>query len=155
MLDVFGVSADDERIYRWLLRQPGTGPEELAHAVGLSARSVRLSLDRLADLGLVTELTGRQVRLVATRPDVAVDVLVARQQQELSRVQAEARTLLEELPDERLPRTEEHVEIVVGREAVAHRFSQLQQLTKDELLVLDRPPYAQDSSTPNSSAPST
>ena len=151
MLDVFGVSADDERIYRSLLRQPGTSPEELGRATGRSARSVRLSLNRLADLGLVTQLTGNRVRLVATRPDVAVDVLVARKQQELSRVQAEARTLLDELPGDSTAGPGEHVEIVTGREAVAHRFSQLQQLTKDELLVLDRPPYAQDSSEPNSS----
>lgn len=151
MLDVFGVSADDERIYRSLLRQPGTSPEELGRATGRTARSVRLSLNRLADLGLVTELTGVQPRLIATRPDVAVDVLAARKQQELTRVQAEARTLLDELPGASTPGPGEHVEIVTGREAVAHRFSQLQQLTKDELLVLDRPPYAQDSSEPNSS----
>ena len=131
--------------------QPGTSPEELGRATGRSARSVRLSLNRLADLGLVTQLTGNRVRLVATRPDVAVDILVARKQQELSRVQAEAPTLLDELPGDSTAGPGEHVEIVTGREAVAHRFSQLQQLTKDELLVLDRPPYAQDSSQPNSS----
>ena len=150
MLNVFGVSADDERIYRCLLRQPGTSPEELGRATGRSAPSVELSLNRLADLGLVTRLTGQRPRPVATRPDVAVGVLVARKQQELTRVQAEARSLLDELPDERMTGPDEHVEIVVGREAVAHRFSQLQQLTKDELLVLDRPPYAQDLTEPNS-----
>jgi DNA-binding CsgD family transcriptional regulator len=151
VLDVFGVSADDERIYRCLLRQPGTSPEELGRATGQSERDAQLALDRLADLGLVTRLAGRRPRLVATRPDVAVDVLVARKQQELAGAQAAARDLLDELPDERMAGTDEHLEIVVGREAVAHRFRQLQQLTKHELLVLDRPPYAQDLTQPDSS----
>ena len=34
MLEVLGVSADDERIYRSLLRQPGISAVELGRAVG-------------------------------------------------------------------------------------------------------------------------
>lgn len=149
MLDVLGVSADDERIYRSLLRQPGMTVAELGRAVGRRADSVRLALDRLEDLGLVTRLTGRTGGWIPTRPDVAVDVLVVRKQQELARAQAEARTLLAELPRERVPGPEEHLEIVLGREAVAHRFLQLEQTTQEELLVLDRPPYAQNAAEPN------
>ncbi|HEX5496231.1 MAG TPA: LuxR C-terminal-related transcriptional regulator, partial [Mycobacteriales bacterium] len=39
---------------------------------------------------------------------------------------------------------EELVEIVLGRRAVAQRFLQLQQAAVEEILVVDRPPYAQD-----------
>lgn len=148
MLEVLGVSADDERIYRSLLRQPGISVAELGRAVGRRPDSIRLALDRLESVGLVTRL-GSTGGLAPTRPDVAVDVLVSRRQQELARVQVEARTLLEELPDERSGEPGEHLEIVRGREAVAHRFLQLEQTTRHELLVLDRPPYAQDAAEPN------
>lgn len=148
MLDVLGVSPEDERIYRSLLRQPGISAAELGRAVGRRPESIRLALDRLESVGLVTRL-GTSGGLVPTRPDVAVDVLVARKQQELARVQAEARTLLAEVPKQRSTEPAEHLEVVLGREAVAHRFLQLEQMTRHELLVLDRPPYAQDATEPN------
>jgi sugar-specific transcriptional regulator TrmB len=148
MLDVLGISPEDERIYRSLLRQPGMSADELGRAVGRGTESVQLALDRLEDAGLVTRLGGSG-GVVPTRPDVAVDVLVARKQQELAWVQAEARTLLAEVPTERSSDPAEHLEIVRGREAVAHRFALLEQTTQDELLVLDKPPYAQDAAEPN------
>jgi sugar-specific transcriptional regulator TrmB len=150
MLDVLGISPEDERIYRSLLRQPGISVAELGRAVGRRPESVQLALDRLEGSGLVTRVGGSG-GVVPTRPDVAVDVLVARKQQELARVQAEARTLLAEVPSERASDPAEHLEIVRGREAVAHRFSLLEQTTQEELLVLDRPPYAQDAAVPNAS----
>ena len=148
MLDVLGVSPEDERIYRSLLRQPGISAAELGRAVGRPPESVQLALDRLEDSGLVTRVGGSGA-VVPTRPDVAVDVLVARKQQELARVQAEARTLMADMPAERSSDPVEHLEIVRGREAVAHRFLLLQQTTQEELLVLDRPPYAQNAAVPN------
>ena len=87
--------------------------------------------------------------LQATRPDVAVDVLVARKQAELAAVQAQARGLLEELPRDQGAEPQDYLEIVRGREAVAHRFLQLEQTTQVDLLVLDRPPYAQEVTEPN------
>jgi len=148
MLAPLGISADDERVYLSLLRQPGISATELGRAVGRRAESVRLAVDRLEKHGLVTRVGGTD-GLIATRPDVAVDVLAARKERELDVVRAEARRLLEELPREDGADPEDYLEIVSGREAVAHRFLQLQQTTEHELLVLDRPPYAQDAATPN------
>ena len=148
MLEVLGISADDERIYRSLLRQPGISVTELGRAVGRRPDSVRLSVNRLESMGLVTRVGGSD-GLQGTRPDVAVDVLVARKQAELAAVQAQARGLLEELPRDQGAEPQDYLEIVRGREAVAHRFQQLQQTTQVELMVLDRPPYAQEVTEPN------
>ena len=148
MLEVLGISADDERIYRSLLRQPGISVPELGRAVGRRPHSVRLSVNRLESMGLVTRVGGSD-GLQGTRPDVAVDVLVARKQAELAAVQAQARGLLEELPRDQGAEPQDYLEIVRGREAVAHRFQQLQQTTQVELMVLDRPPYAQEVTEPN------
>ena len=51
MLEVLGISADDERIYRSLLRQPDISAVELGRAVGRSPDSVRLAVDRLESVG--------------------------------------------------------------------------------------------------------
>ena len=82
------------------------------------------------------------MRLLPTRPDVAVDALVAVRRAELDRVRAEARVLLSELRAQEQHRPENLVEVIVGQEAIAARFAQLLNGTREQLLVLDRPPYA-------------
>jgi hypothetical protein len=99
MLEVLGVSADDERIYRSLLRQPPSAPWSPAGPSGGGPG------------------TGAKV--------------------------------LEELPHDHVSEPQDYLEIIRGREAVAHRFLQLEQTTQVELLVLDRPPYAQEVTEPN------
>jgi hypothetical protein len=77
----------------------------------------------------------------AARPDVAVDVLVNHRKEELARTQLAARDLLAEMPAAERHRPEDIVEVLVGRAAIAARFEQLLVGTREELLVLDRPPY--------------
>ncbi|NUO58500.1 MAG: LuxR family transcriptional regulator, partial [Hamadaea sp.] len=149
MLQALGVGEEDEALYRMLLRERGLTPAELTERSGRGARAVRQSLHRLAECGLVSRLAGRPTRYVAARPDTAVEALIARRQQELAATRQAAQLLLADLPADRRHRPEEELEIVFGREAVATRFQQLQQSTRQELLVLDRPPYAQNPSEPN------
>ncbi|MCP2323844.1 sugar-specific transcriptional regulator TrmB/DNA-binding CsgD family transcriptional regulator [Hamadaea flava] len=149
MLEALGVLEEDEALYRVLLRERGLTPAELTERAGRGARAVRQSLHRLAECGLVSRLAGRPIRYVAARPDTAVEALIARRQQELAATRQAAELLLADLPADRRHRPEEELEIVFGREAVATRFQQLQQSTRRELLVLDRPPYAQNPSEPN------
>jgi sugar-specific transcriptional regulator TrmB/DNA-binding CsgD family transcriptional regulator len=149
MLEPLGVLAHEEELYRSLLRRPRATIEDLAESSGHAVDAVQRSTRRLEDLGLVTRLTGSPVRLVPTRPDVAVDVLVARRQQELTQAQASAQSLMQELATDPAHEPEDLVEIVIGRSAVAHRFLQMQETVAKELLVLDRPPYAQEVTAPN------
>lgn len=151
VLESLGVATQDEDLYRELLRSPGATIDTLAEATGNTASTTRRGVRRLEQLGLVTRLAGVPVRLMPARPDVAVDVLVAQRQQELARAQAAARTLLRETATERAHQPDELVEIVHGRQAVAQRFMQLEQTVTRELLVLDRPPYAQVTTEPNES----
>ena len=149
MLEVLGVSADDERIYRSLLRQPGISAVELGRAVGRRPDSVRLAVDRLESVGLVTRV-GCSDGLQATRPDVAVDVLVARKQAELAAVQAQAREPARGAaagPGLRNRRTTWRSCAAGRRWRIAS--SSCEQTTQVELLVLDRPPYAQEVTEPN------
>ena len=149
MLEALGVPAEDEAIYRILLRERGLTPAELTERAGRGARALRQSLHRLAELGLVSRLAGRPTRYVAARPDTAVEALIARRQQDLAATRQAAQALLAELPADSRHRPDEELEIVFGRDAVAARFQQLQQTARHELLVLDRPPYAQNPTEPN------
>lgn len=90
-------------------------------------------------------MPGRPIRLRAVRPDVALEVLVARRQEELTRARLVSRELLTLIPAAVRHRPEDIVEVLVGRPAIAARFEQLLTGTREELLVLDRPPYVADS----------
>ncbi|WP_407566092.1 LuxR C-terminal-related transcriptional regulator [Streptomyces sp. 184] len=149
MFEPFGVLASDEALYRLLLRQPPVDLAGLAAAAGRTEAETAPAIDRLTELGLVTLLPGAPVRLVATRPDAAVDQLTVRWQDQVSVARTAATALLADLPVERRHRPEDQVEILFGRGSVAARFDRLQRSVRSELLVLDRPPYAQEPAEPN------
>ena len=142
MLESVGVSAADEAAYRGLLANPGCCLPDLAKRLERDEDELRETVGRLEELGLLTSTADDPPRLLPTRPDVAVDALVAVRRAELDRVRAEARVMLSELRAQEQHRPENLVEVVVGQEAIAARFAQLLTGTKDQLLVLDRPPYA-------------
>jgi sugar-specific transcriptional regulator TrmB len=145
MLEALGVRTDDEGVYRELLSRTQAGVDDLAGALGHEPAAVEASLGRLEELGLVSRFPGQPLRVRAARPDVAVDVLVSRRQEELARAQLAARDLLAEMPAEERHRPEDMVEVVVGRPAIAARFEQVITSAREELLVFDRPPYVADS----------
>jgi DNA-binding Lrp family transcriptional regulator len=144
VLESVGVDADDEAVYRGLLRTPECTVRELATGTGRDESSVRRSVARLEGLGLLSRTAHRPARLIPARPDVAVEVLVARRQAELDRARAAARRMVTEMQSPAQYRPENLVEVVVGQQAIAARYAQLQNRTQRELLVLDRPPYASD-----------
>ncbi|MEU8222396.1 helix-turn-helix transcriptional regulator [Kribbella sp. NPDC048915] len=142
MLELVGVEQPDEEAYRALLSTPGCSIRDLAGALGRDAHDVAATVGRLEKLGLLTSTSDDPVRLLPTRPDVAVDALVAVRRAELDRARAEARVLLSELSTQEQHRPENLVEVIVGQEAIAARFAQLLTGTRHELQVIDRPPYA-------------
>jgi len=145
MLETVGVEPPDEQAYRALLAAPGSTVAELAADLGRPEPDVLASTERLESLGLLRSTSDLPPRLVPARPDVAIGVLVARRRAELDQVQAEARTMLSELRAPERYRPENLVEVIVGQDAIAARFGQLLEGTSQELLVLDRPPYASGS----------
>ena len=144
MLEALGVRDEDEAVYRELLSRTQAGVDELAEVVDDDALHVEAALTRLEELGLVSRLPGQPLRVRAARPDVAVDVLVSRRQEELARAQLAARDLLAVMPAEERHRPEDIVEVLVGQPAIAARFEQLITGTREELMVFDRPPYVAD-----------
>ncbi|UMG93791.1 helix-turn-helix domain-containing protein [Nocardioides sp. TF02-7] len=147
----WGVRPVEEAVYRALLARTAAAPAELTGPSGQPEPDVAASLAALEELGLVTRVPGARGRFRAVRPDVAVDVLAARRREELTRAQAAARELVAVMPAEERHRPEDIVEVVAGRDAIAARFEQLLAATREELLVLDRPPYVADAARSESS----
>jgi len=143
VLEAVGVTPSDEAVYRQLLRHPHATTAELADLVCRDATSVRRTIGRLEQLGMVTRVPGNPPHLLTTRPDIAVEVLVARRREELSRAQLAAQELLGEVVVDEERRADRLVEVVVGLDAVAAQFAQLLKGVERELLIFDRPPYVQ------------
>ncbi|MGN9838028.1 helix-turn-helix transcriptional regulator [Nonomuraea sp. H19] len=144
LLEGLGVTVAEETAYRALLRHGPATLSRLATETGASAAAIRRMLPRLEDLGLISRVAGRPLRVVATPPNVAIDILVARRQEELTHSRAAAALLATEVAERSGPHPEEVLEVVTGRDAVARRYLQLERGATREMLVLVHPPYAVD-----------
>ncbi|WP_256837548.1 helix-turn-helix domain-containing protein [Ornithinimicrobium faecis] len=149
LLGGLGVSTAEETTYRALL---GTGPttlSALAERAQVSTEALRRMVPNLEELGLVSRLPGRPLRLTATPPSVAVDALAARRQDEVASSRAAASVLMAEEAIHSAERPEELLEVVTGGEAIARRFYQLHEAAQHEVLGLVKPPFAIDIAQPN------
>lgn len=149
LLDGLGVSPSEEAAYRALLALGSTTLARLGERAGMSTVTLRRLVPSLEELGLVSRLPGRPLRLSPTPPGVAIDALAARRQEEVASSRAAASVLTAEAAIHSAERPEELLEIVTGGEAIARRFYQLHEAAQHEVLGLVKPPFAIDISQPN------
>ncbi|MEV0811052.1 helix-turn-helix domain-containing protein [Micromonospora sp. NPDC050200] len=148
-LEALHVSAFDEAVYRALLGHRDIGPPELAERVGATVTRVDRSLGRLRDLGLVSRLAGRRRRYTAADPETAIEALIRSRTADLERVRSVSVELVAAFRAAQRGGGEgDVVELVHGAEELRRWFVRLQQQVREEMLVLDRPPYALAASNP-------
>jgi DNA-binding NarL/FixJ family response regulator len=141
--DPIGVTGIEERAYRLLLERPGCSLSEIARSLALSARVTRTVLEGLEGKGLVTRSADRVPRFMPARPDVAMEVLILRRQEELEKARLEATQLLDTFRSSvQRSGPSDLVEVLTRRESIVHWFDQLQASAQEEVLICDRPPYA-------------
>jgi DNA-binding NarL/FixJ family response regulator len=143
LLESLGVSDMEERVYRALLWDPEASLNNLAFATGMGQTELRRLLSALEMKGVIHRTKGRSPGYLPVAPDVAVEGLIQRRQEEIELIRAHLHQLREEYhnpADQGDP--VEFVEVVSGREAVARRFVQLQQSATETILIFDSPPYA-------------
>ncbi|MER7516017.1 helix-turn-helix transcriptional regulator [Streptomyces sp. NPDC126499] len=143
MLEVLGLAADEESVYREMLAAPAGGVEALAARLGMTETRVREALDRLVDLDLLTPSRDSTGGLRAVSPDVGLDTMIRRQEAELARRQAElasskaavARAVAEYA--HLRPNTEtEQAERLVGLDAIQDRLEILTRGLTEECLSI-------------------
>ncbi|GGV79701.1 MULTISPECIES: LuxR C-terminal-related transcriptional regulator [Streptomyces] len=143
MLDVLGLDAVAEAVYRAMLTDPEDGVAALAARLDLTEDQVRRGLDRLSELALIHPC-GRKgsggVGFRAIGPETAMEVLLARQQAELAAQQmkveasrAAAAQLIAECSALR-PRPLDHdSEQLIGLEAIRVRLAELARSARVEV----------------------
>ncbi|WP_432181362.1 helix-turn-helix transcriptional regulator [Streptomyces sp. NBC_00063] len=142
MLQAIGLDITQERIYRTLLAQGASDIPALAGQLSLAGRTVARALHRLEQLGLIKESGDEHATWAVLPPRVAIGSLLARHRLDLEKVELEAGRLGEEFRFSAVePTLQEAVELVVGVEAVAERFRQLQLGARHEVcaFVTDEP----------------
>ena len=141
MLEAVGLTGQQQDIYLALLDGgPATTAEVRDRVAGAP---VAAALSALELKGLISRLPGRPVRYQPARPDVAMEVLVRWQEQELQRVRALTTGLMERFRTGHGAAADptEIVEVVTTREATVQRMAQLQRSATQEVRAFDRPPY--------------
>lgn len=136
LLEALGVCSEDEQLYRALLARPESTATSLALSVDWPANRVGRHLRSLLSLGLASRTPGRPARYVPAVPEAAVELLALRKQAAIVEARLGAAALTAEF------RQPDAFRVIRGAEAIAQRFYQAQQCAQDEVLVLDRLPYA-------------
>jgi DNA-binding CsgD family transcriptional regulator/predicted transcriptional regulator len=142
-----GVDPFDEAVYRAVLAQHTVAPADLVAELGHSADRIARSLDRLREHGLVGRMSGTKRLYAAVDPHTAVEALIRTRANELDGVRRATAELSALFASAQVSGTEE-VEITTGAEALGRWFVRLQQEAREEVITLDRPPYALTTSNP-------
>lgn len=89
MLEVFGLDATAQDLYRTMLERPGLDVADLAAALGVDEGQIRTRLNELLDTGLLRESRELPGRMRAVDPEHGLELLLLRQEEELARRQQE------------------------------------------------------------------
>lgn len=140
-LGELGITEWEERVYRLLLAQPAATVREVATSLGVSHRTAQRVLKEIEDKGLATRSPERPRRYNPAPPDMAVEALILRRQEQLQRARAEIQELQEHARFGHPDGTGEHmVELVTSREAEQQIFEYLNRTAQREVNTLVRPP---------------
>ncbi|MFB7234034.1 helix-turn-helix domain-containing protein [Streptomyces sp. NPDC056269] len=150
MLQALGLGRNEEAVYTALLSRPTASSQELVRQTGLGEPEVDRVLLDLSERGLVVVAAEGDDRLPdpsdggsprpsaryrLTPPSVALAPLLVEQRNALHRAEAAFTMLTEQYRSTAAHPAGSVVEVVVGREQVAHRFHQLQRGAQRELLM--------------------
>lgn len=137
MLSFVGLDEQSEEVYRLLVGLGSASLPELAVKLGLSGRSLEQTLTALANLGLVSQPPDLPFHYVAAPPAVALGAALSQRRHELSRAEQAVDVLAREYRRNAVGlAVNDLVEVVVGADAVRHRFEQLQLGAEHEMLAL-------------------
>jgi DNA-binding CsgD family transcriptional regulator/sugar-specific transcriptional regulator TrmB len=139
---VLGVSAVEEKVYRYFLRNPNTPVEEIHAELNLDKESVPDCVDRLLDLGMLRIIGG--CRMIPTDPDTAIarlaDQRLGELHSELQQVTG-CRQIADSLRTEQSSRTTAScdVEQLTDLAEIRNRIDDLSFFVREEVLSVE--PY--------------
>jgi hypothetical protein len=142
LLEPIGLAQIHSDLYLDLLTRPRSTPADLATRLGQPITRVRKALQRLMDVGLASRLVGTRNSYVAAPPEVGIDALIARRSGQLEQLRLEAHELAQRVRS-LVPPAEpsELIQLVEGSAAVSHHLASFQLGAREEVLIIDSPPY--------------
>jgi Predicted transcriptional regulators len=145
MLKAAGLTTGEETAYLMLVRRGSASLPQMARRLGLPEPRTRRIVAGLQEKGLVHQTPPPRERVVAVPPEIGVEQLVRRREQDLQRVLASAQMLAAEATARAgARRTAELMEIVQGRASVRRAFERVQRVASAQVRVFVTPPYAAD-----------
>ncbi|MFD8888984.1 LuxR C-terminal-related transcriptional regulator [Streptomyces sp. NPDC059566] len=133
MLSALGLDTPTEAVYRLLAARPeGWGVGQMAERLGLGEQQVRNALDRLAELELLRRSADRPGGWRAIHPEVGLQLLLRRQQedlerrrQELDRTHVAVTRMIADFAEPAGGGTEPDSERLIGMDAIRSRLEQI------------------------------
>lgn len=147
MLRALGLTRAHQSVYQAVVRLGECSIETLAERAPDSEGEVAELVDDLAALGLVRL---ERERVVALRPELAINAVLSEREAGLQRARVFARSLAPEFRAEQPPFQNLHVvQIIEGVAAITARHQELWLGAREELCTFERPPYLTDPEEPN------
>jgi DNA-binding CsgD family transcriptional regulator/sugar-specific transcriptional regulator TrmB len=141
VLEVLGLSENAEEVYRLMLTDSRLGITELADRLGLAESQARAALDELAGVLLIRQSRERPGRMRVIPPEVGLEALLRRQEQELSarqqqlaQVKTQVAEMVAELSSPRADELSDATERLVGLDAIQAKLEILGRKLSMELL---------------------
>ncbi|HKD98915.1 MAG TPA: LuxR C-terminal-related transcriptional regulator [Micromonosporaceae bacterium] len=137
MLGALGLSPRVEQVYRALIRGDATDPEALAKLLGAGEDEIAAALADVVERGLAARADGGYV---AAPPPIALGALLRQRRDELRQAEEALATLAEEHRSATSGRAVgDLIEVVTGRDAVAHRVAQVQRAARHGVRAFVQP----------------
>ncbi|MEU1629271.1 helix-turn-helix domain-containing protein [Streptomyces sp. NPDC020096] len=141
LLEGLGIPEAEQNTYLRVLASPHCTAAGLAAELGITPDRAERLLAALAQHGLVSRQDGVPARWSAVAPDVAVEALLLRREEELLRTRGRVGELMRAYRRVQQPQAADLVEVVTGQAAIAERWRQMQDGARRHLLLFDKPPH--------------
>jgi sugar-specific transcriptional regulator TrmB/DNA-binding CsgD family transcriptional regulator len=142
VLEPVGLSELESRLYVTLVQHPRLSAAELALHCEVSTTQAARALALFVRRGMASRLPGRPSSYLAVAPDIALQPLLGRREEELHQV----RTAVHELAQmfrrtSRYTHPAEQVEVVTGADNIVSRVLALQESAKVSIRGIDKLPH--------------
>ncbi|HEX8004104.1 MAG TPA: helix-turn-helix domain-containing protein [Mycobacteriales bacterium] len=151
LLHIAGIEPLEERLYRALLRTSPLSLPEIADTLGVPEGLLRGPVERLVAIGFVTTLTDEGDLYVPVPPDLALHLVVSREElklqrrlEELSRLRGSAARLSRQLVGEAKESRIDVVHVVDGDPLVRRKMSDVALLARGEVRILEPMPLPEE-----------
>ncbi len=143
-----GLNSYEAKAYLALMGRDSFTAPQVADRSGVPRQRVYDVLNSLVEQGLAIGRPGKRgVKYTAVAPDIALNGLIRREEQRVSRLAFSTGSLVTTLLQEYQAGLEEnepldYIEVLRGSQSIHQRFSEIQEQAEDEILIFTKPPYA-------------